>query len=105
MKPPVEAPTSRQSRPATSMPSASSALSSLIPPRETKRGPASTISAASGSTSWLGRSATGPSSPTRTSPARTAPAAAERDGNSPRSAKTASIRAFFIAGTVAGRPA
>ena len=38
MKPPVEAPTSRQSRPATSMPSAAIALSSLIPPRETKRG-------------------------------------------------------------------
>ena len=59
---------------------------------------------ASGSTSWLGRSATGPSSPTRTSPARTAPAAAERDGKSPRSAKTASIRAFFTARTVQRRP-
>ena len=40
MKPPVEAPTSRQSSPATSTPSASSAFASFSPPRETKRGPA-----------------------------------------------------------------
>ena len=58
-------------------------VSSLIPPRETNRGRAETISSAPGSTSWLGRSATGPSVPILTSPARTAPAAAEREGKSP----------------------
>ena len=71
MKPPVEAPTSRQSRPVTSIPSSSSALASFSPPRETKRARSATISSASGSTSSLGFSATGPSAPTRTSPART----------------------------------
>src|SRR6201996_8338544 len=96
VKPPVEAPTSRQSRPSTSIPSSSRAFSSLIPPRETKRCFASRTNSASGSTSWLGRRATGPSVPTRTSPARTAPAAADRDGKRPRSARTASIRAFFM---------
>ena len=40
MKPPVEAPTSRQSRPAGSTPNASSAWASFSPPRETNRGPA-----------------------------------------------------------------
>ena len=37
MKPPVEAPTSRQSRPLGSTPVASSALASFSPPRETYR--------------------------------------------------------------------
>ena len=40
MNPPVEAPTSRQSRPAGSTPKASSACASFSPPRETKRGAA-----------------------------------------------------------------
>ena len=37
MKPPVDAPTSAQSRPATSTSSASRAFRSFSPPRETKR--------------------------------------------------------------------
>ena len=47
MKPPVEAPTSSARRPATSSPSASSALASLTPPRETYGGGASTASSTS----------------------------------------------------------
>ena len=39
VKPPVEAPASRAVRPATSIPNASRAASSLSPPRLTKRGP------------------------------------------------------------------
>jgi hypothetical protein len=39
VNPPVEAPTSRQSRPTGSTPKASSACASFSPPRETKRGP------------------------------------------------------------------
>ena len=42
MKPPVDAPTSRQSRPVTSIPNASSAFASLCPARETYGGGAST---------------------------------------------------------------
>ncbi len=38
MKPPVEAPTSSARRPSTASPQASSALASLMPPRETNRG-------------------------------------------------------------------
>ncbi len=38
MNPPVDAPTSSASRPVTSTPSASSALASLIPPRDTNGG-------------------------------------------------------------------
>ncbi len=50
MKPPVEAPTSRQSRPATSSAKASSAFASLWPARDTYGGGASTSSGASSST-------------------------------------------------------
>ena len=46
MNPPVEAPTSRQSRPATSTPNASSACASFSPPRETYGGGRSTSSSA-----------------------------------------------------------
>ena len=43
MKPPVDAPTSRQSRPVGSTPNASSACASFSPPRETNRGGRSTV--------------------------------------------------------------
>ena len=94
MKPPVEAPTSRQSRPATSIASASSAFSSFSPPRETYRGGSLTSSSASSATSWLGFSASGPSRPIRTRPARTDSAALVREPASPRSASRVSIRRF-----------
>ena len=97
MKPPVEAPTSRQSRPATSTPSASSAFSSLIPPRETKGGGSATSSSASAATSWLGFCASGPSGPIRTRPARTDSAALVREPASPRSASRVSIRRLAMA--------
>ena len=96
VKPPVEAPTSRQSSPATSIASASSAFSSLIPPRETNRGSSLRSSSASSATSWLGFSASGPSRPIRTRPARTDSAALVRDGARPRSASNASIRCRLI---------
>ncbi len=47
MNPPVDAPTSRQSRPATSTPNASSAFASLCPARETYGGGATTSSSMS----------------------------------------------------------
>ena len=98
MKPPVEAPTSRQASPATSIASASSALSSFVPPRETNRGCSVISSSASSETSWLGFSASGPSRPIRTRPARTDSAALVRDGASPRSASKASIRCLVMRG-------
>src|SRR3954452_6744683 len=92
VKPPVEAPTSRQRRPAGSTPSASSALRSLIPPRETYGGGASTPSSTSGSTSWPGLAALASPGPSRTWPAITAAAARLRDAKSPRSASRESRR-------------
>jgi len=50
VKPPVEAPTSRQSRPATSSSRTDRACSSFSPPRETNRGGRSTETAAASST-------------------------------------------------------
>ena len=91
MKPPVEAPTSRQRAPSTSTSSGSSALASLMPPRETNGG-SETRQLGVSATSWLGLSASGPSAPIRTRPARTDSAALVRDGASPRSASRASIR-------------
>ena len=44
VKPPVDEPTSAQTRPFTLIPNACSAASSFSPPRETKRGPESTVS-------------------------------------------------------------
>ncbi len=75
MKPPVDAPTSRQRRPAGSMPNASSALASFTPPRETNSGRSSTATTASSATSWPGLAARSPALPSRTSPASTAAAA------------------------------
>ena len=95
MKPPVEAPTSRQTRPAGSIPNASSAAASLWPPRLTygsgcddrdrdvrrRRGrPA------------CGRSRAASPSPTRTLPARTSAWARLRDSASPRSTSSWSSR-------------
>ncbi len=59
MKPPVEAPRSRQSLPAGSTPSASSACASFSPPRETNRGGRSTWSSASSATCCPGLSIAG----------------------------------------------
>src|SRR5581483_9481841 len=87
VKPPVEAPTSRQSRPATSTPSASRALASFSPPREAKRRPSSTISSASSATSWPGFTSLGPLGPSRTRPARIEAAASLRERARPRAAR------------------
>ena len=93
MKPPVEAPTSRQCAPLDLDPERVERVgSSLIPPRETNGGSATMISSAVSATSWLGLSASGPSAPIRTRPARTDSAALVRDGAIPRSASRASIR-------------
>ena len=71
MKPPVEAPTSRQVRPAGSTPKASRAPSSFSPPRETKRGGISTAMSTSASTRSPGRRSRRAASPlpTRMRPA------------------------------------
>ena len=79
MKPPVEAPTSRQSRPATSIPSAVERVLELDPAaRDEAR---TLVDDELGVAARPAGSAqrTGPSRPIRTSPARTAPAAAVRE--------------------------
>ncbi len=90
VKPPVEAPTSTQSRPTTSTSNASSAFCSFSPPRETKRGGRSTSSAASSATCSPGLSCPG------TSPASTSACACARDSASPRSTRSTSRRFLFV---------
>ena len=90
MKPPVEAPTSRQSRPAGSTPSASSACASFSPPRETKRGGALDLEL--GVLVDLLRPAC--RSP-GTRPARTSACACARLSASPRSTSRTSSRFFM----------
>ena len=101
MKPPVEAPTSRQRRPAGSTAVASSALASLRPPRETNSGAASTATATSSGTSSPGLAARRRWSPRCTSPASTEAAARLREGNIPRRASSVSSRTRGV--TVANR--
>ena len=93
----IDAPTSRQSRPAGSIPSRSSALASLMPPRDTKAGASSTDTAASPATIRPGFRARAPSCPTLTWPASTAAAARERDSKRPRSTSSVSSRVFGTA--------
>src|SRR5581483_2660096 len=86
VNPPVEAPTSRQSSPAGSTSSASSACASFSAPRETNRAGRSTASSAVSSTcspalAWPG-----------TSPARISACACARLSASPRSTSTTSRR-------------
>ena len=84
MKPPVEAPTSRQSRPATSMPSASRRVLQLDPAaRDVARRRVDDQLGLRLDQLARPRSATGPSRPTRTPPARTAAAALVRDPAEP----------------------
>ena len=97
VNPPVEAPTSRQRRPAGSTPNALSAFASLIPPRETNSGRASRSIATSVTHELARLGGSAALAPTRTSPARTAAAARDRDEKSPRSASTVSRRRFGIA--------
>ena len=79
------------------MPVACSALASLIPPRETKRGRSSTASSTSSATSWPGLAARSPSlPPSRTSPAMTDAAARAREAKSPRWASRVSRRTLAI---------
>src|SRR6185369_7425853 len=92
VNPPVEAPTSSARRPATSIWSASSALASLIPPRETNWAGVSMLSSMSCSTSCPGLDARARPAPTCTWPASTAAAARDREANSPRSASRLSRR-------------
>ena len=98
MKPPVEAPTSSARRPAGSIPNASSAFASLMPPRDTYGGGSATATSASSATSSPGFVAGRPA--TRTSPAITAAAARERDSYRPRSASRVSSRRLPTRGRV-----
>ena len=90
VNPPVEAPTSRQTRPFGSTPSGTRAPTSLSPPREAWSGPAATaIGTASATRSPGFRSRRAPSpSPTRTRPASTSAWARARDSTSPRSTRS-----------------
>ncbi len=93
VKPPVDAPASRQRLPATSRPeNAASAPASLCPPRDTYCGPASassaTVTAASLATWVAGLAATWP--PIATRPAAISSAACSRDLASPRRTSSAS---------------
>ena len=75
----------------------SSALASLIPPRETKRGRSSTATSTSSATIWPGLAARSPPvPPRRTSPAITDAAARAREANSPRWASRVSRRSLVI---------
>ena len=96
VKPPVEAPTSSARRSSTANSSASRALASLIPPRETNGGRATTSTSTSSATSWPGFSARRRSGSSSTSPASTDAAARERDANSPLSQSNISTRTRFI---------
>ena len=96
MKPPVEAPTSRHSRPSTGMTKHSSARSSFSPPRETKRGRSATAISTSRDTSVPGFDARAPSAPSVTSPAITAAAARLRLSKSPRSTISVSSRILSL---------
>src|SRR4051794_11015389 len=102
VKPPVEAPTSSARRPRTSgPPNAATALASLTPPRETKRGRSSTSTTASSRTICPALLARSP--PTRTSPAMTDAAARERESNRPRWCSRVSNRTLTTTRTVAAR--
>src|SRR5439155_1374592 len=90
VKPPVEAPTSRQTRPATFIWKASSAWTSFSPPRPTNGVRPWTSTLASLATRAPALSTRLPS--TSTSPARRRRAACSRLSTSPRSTSTRSIR-------------
>ena len=89
VKPPVDAPTSRAVRPATTTPSASSACASLTPPRLTYGwSAAAKATLASSGTAVPAFDTVAPS--TRTCPASTSARARARVGASPRSTTSAS---------------
>ncbi len=90
VKPPVEAPTSRHTRPVGSRPKASRPAASFTPPREAYGwGASASIAALSAISSEGFRSAT---PPTRTSPAAIAACARARLAKTPRSTRTMSAR-------------
>ena len=94
VKPPVDAPTSRQTRPVGSISNASSAAASLWPPRETYGSRSTRSSGVVGSTRSPGlrsRRAASPS-PTRTLPASTSACARVRVSTRPRSTRSWSSR-------------
>ena len=94
VKPPVDAPTSRQTRPAGSMPNASSAAASLWPPRLTygsRSVSASGVAASTRSPALRSRRAASPS-PTLTLPASTSAWAFARVSARPRSTRSWSRR-------------
>src|SRR4029453_11309042 len=90
VNPPVDAPTSRQTRPSTTTPKASSALASFSPPLPTKGAGASRSTGVSGATRrpGLGDTPTG----RRTWPARMSRAASPRLAARPRATSTSSSR-------------
>ena len=103
VKPPVDAPTSRQTRPVGSSPKASSAAGQFFAsPTDKFFGSRPGRGRRWGSTNWSGRSATSPA--TRTRPARTIAWARCRDGTSPwatsawsRRTRPSTISAIFPA--------
>ena len=103
VKPPVEAPTSRQTRPEGSSAKASSAAASLTPPRDAHGwGASASIDASSATSSDAFLSA---APPTLTSPAAIAACARARLEKKPRSTRriSARLRIDFWAGGTAGR--
>ena len=104
MKPPVEAPTSSARRPAGSTPKASSALASLIPPRETNAGRSATssVGVVGHQLARLAGRAVRPRARRPPSPPRPP---ASGVSNSPRSASSVSSRRFGIGGRVPARRA
>ena len=90
MKPPVDAPTSRQRSPAGSTANARSAVSSFSPPRDTYRGGATSSTAAPAGTAVPALVTTAPSTSTR--PAMISAWARLRDSVRPRSAIHTSSR-------------
>jgi hypothetical protein len=95
VKPPVDAPMSRQSRACTAIAKASSACASFSPPRPTYGWSGTrSESAMSGGTNVPGLS--GVPDPACTCPAMISARARSRDGASPRSTSRVSRRTFFI---------
>ncbi len=101
MKPPVDAPASRQCRPETTIEKRSKAASSLWPPRDTKRGESvsMTTTASDCATRRAGLSARDP--PTSTAPCSTRSRALSRESANPR--RTSSVSSLRRTGVAVRR--
>src|SRR5690348_12851434 len=98
VKPPVEAPTSRQTRPSTLSPSWSSACASFTPPRDTQAKAGSAAISASRAISSEGFRTGAPSAVTR--PAAMAAWALARLSNRPRATRRRSARSRAVMASV-----